>query len=93
MNIEDRADLGLDVDGASTEEPWRDVHRGFFAVRQFQVSMNDILFTTKLGLIAHVVTPSTTLDIHRCSQCARNSHRNAHSVYLLEDCSSRTLRH
>jgi hypothetical protein len=48
MNIEDRADLGLDVDGAATEEPWRDVHRGFFAARQFQVSiMNDHIISNQ----------------------------------------------
>lgn len=45
MNIEDRADLGLDADGAATEEPWRDVHRGFFAVRQFQMNVNDNIIT------------------------------------------------
>lgn len=37
MNIEDRVELGLDDGTAPTEEPWRDVHRGFFSVRTYQL--------------------------------------------------------
>ena len=32
MNIEDCCDMGLDEDGAAREEPWIDVHCGFFKV-------------------------------------------------------------